>query len=115
MFRGSRLLSRRRYGPGTGLAHELRLTFLGSTYKLLTVLVKNIGVAFNGIQSRALVNLDQEAVKRGEYASGLDEFIEISRDNDVCVLIQSEDRIDELLEQDELLTKIEHKQMHTPR
>ena len=83
---------------------------------MLAILVEDIGVALNGIQSRTLVDLGQEVIERDEDTSSLDELIEVSRDNDVCVLIQGENRVDEILEQDELLlTKIQRKQMYTPQ
>lgn len=83
---------------------------------MLTVLVKDIGVALNWIQPRTLVDLGQEAIERDVDTSSLDELIEVSRDNDFRLLIQRENRIDEILEQDELLlTKIVHKQMNTPQ
>lgn len=82
---------------------------------MLAVLVEDVGVTFNGIHPRTLVNLGQDAIKRSEDTPSLDELVEISCDNEVRVFIQGEDRIDEILEWDELPTKIEHKQMYTPR
>ena len=46
------------YGPGTGLAHTLHLSFLGGTNKLLVALVENVhvSIALREIHSRALVD-----------------------------------------------------------
>jgi hypothetical protein len=66
MSRASRLRSRQRDGPGTGLVRMLRLSFLGGTYKLLTAPVKNIGVALHGAQSRALVGLGHDETEWGK-------------------------------------------------
>ena len=116
MFHASRSPPRQTYGPGICLAHEVYPFFPSGTYKLLTVLIVDVGVAFHGIQSRALVNLGQEAIQWAEDTPGLDELIEVSRDDDVCILIQGEDRVYELLEQDEPPPeKTKHKQIYTPR
>ena len=88
---------RERYGPGICLAHTLHLPFLSGTCRLLTVLVENIGVALQGIHSRAFANIGHDATERGEDTASLDKLIEISGDNDVRVRIQGENIVDKIL------------------
>ena len=110
MFYASRLPSRGTCGPGTGLARKSHLTFLSGTYKLLTVLVEDVGVALNRIQSDALVDLGHDAIEWGIDTPGLNELIKVTCDDNICVFIQSENGVDEILEQqDEIpLKRIKH-------
>ena len=112
-----RSLSREKCGPATSLARKLHLNFPSGTHKFQAVLVEDVGVALNWIQSSALVDLGHDAIEWGIDTPGLDELVEVTCDDNVCMFIRSEDGLDEVLEQQDehLLENRKGEQRYTPR
>ena len=87
MFHASRSCSRQRYGSGAGLAHMLHLTIVSDTYKFLTVLVEDIGVALQEVQYRAFTDLGHDVIEWDVDTAGLDKLVEVSHDEDIYVRV----------------------------
>ena len=56
--------------------------------ELLLQVVEHVRVAFDGGQARELVDFEEEVVERREDGAGLDELIEVARDDEACVWVQ---------------------------